>query len=91
MALLRHHLVKRRLRRSAELQQMPNDRLVRYAGIVTVRQPPEPANGVIFMSLEDETGVVQVIIWKSLPEKQPPEVLCSRLLAVYASGNAKAT
>ena len=83
LALLRPHLAKRRLRTSAELQQMPNGRLVRYAGIVTLRQQPETANGVIFMSLEDETGVVQVIIWKSLREKQRPEVLRSRLLAVY--------
>jgi error-prone DNA polymerase len=83
LALLRPHLAKRRLRTSAELQEMPNGRLVRYAGIVTLRQQPETANGVIFMSLEDETGVVQVIIWKSLREKQRPEVLRSRLLAVY--------
>ena len=83
LALLRPHLTKRRLCTSAELQQMPNGRLVRYAGIVTLRQQPETANGVIFMSLEDETGVVQVIIWKSLREKQRPEVLRSRLLAVY--------
>ena len=83
LALLRPHLVERRLRTAAELQQMPNGRLVRYAGIVTLRQRPETANGVIFRSLEDETGVVQVIIWKSLREKQRPEVLRSRLLAVY--------
>jgi len=83
LALLRPHLAKRRLRTAAELQQMPNGRPVRYAGIVTLRQQPETANGVIFMSLEDETGVVQVIIWKSLREKQRPEVLRSRLLAVY--------
>jgi error-prone DNA polymerase len=83
LALLRPHLTKRRLRTSAELQQMPNGRMVRYAGIVTLRQQPETANGVIFMSLEDETGVVQVIVWKSLREKQRPEVLRSRLLAVY--------
>ena len=57
--------------------------MVRYAGIVTLRQQPDTANGVIFMSLEDETVVVQVIVWKSLREKQRPEVLLSRLLSVY--------
>ena len=62
---------------------MPNGRLVRYAGIVTLRQQPETANGTIFISLEDETGEVQVIVWKSLRERQRPEVLRSRLLAVY--------
>jgi error-prone DNA polymerase len=38
---------------------------VRYCGIVTLRQQPDTANGTIFVSLEDETGVVQVICWKS--------------------------
>ena len=83
LALLRPHLAKRRLRSAAELNTMPNGRLVRYAGIVTLRQQPETANGTIFISLEDETGEVQVIVWKSLRERQRPEVLRSRLLAVY--------
>ena len=83
LALLRPHLAKRRPRTAAELQRMPNGRLAQYAGIVTLRQQPKTANGVIFMSVGDETGVMQVIIWKSLREKQSPEVLRSRLLAVY--------
>ena len=83
MALLRPHLVERRLRTAAELHDMPNGRLVRYCGIVTLRQQPDTANGTIFISLEDETGVVQVIVWKRLREQQRPEVLRSRLLAVY--------
>ena len=62
---------------------MPDGRLVRYAGIVTVRQQPETARGTIFISLEDETGNVQAIVWKSLREKQRAEVLRARLLAVY--------
>jgi error-prone DNA polymerase len=85
LALLRPHLAKRRLRTSAELQQLPNGRMVRYCGIVTLRQQPDTANGTIFISLEDETGVVQVIVWKSLREQQRPEVLRSRLLAVYGT------
>ena len=82
LALLRPHLTKRKLRTAAELHAMPNGRLVRYCGIVTLRQQPETANGTIFISLEDETGVIQVIVWKSLREQQRPEVLRSRLLAV---------
>jgi error-prone DNA polymerase len=57
-------------------------RLVRYCGIVTLRQQPDTANGTIFVSLEDETGVVQVICWKSLRDRQRQELLRSRLLAV---------
>ena len=49
LALLRPHLPSARLRTAAELHEMPNGRLVRYCGIVTLRQQPETANGTIFM------------------------------------------
>ena len=65
-------------------------------GIVTVRQQPQTAKGTIFVTLEDETGPVNVIVWKSLRETQRAEVLHARLLAVYGvwqrseeSGTAK--
>jgi error-prone DNA polymerase len=61
---------------------VPNGRAVRYCGIVTLRQQPETANGTVFISLEDETGVVQVICWKSLRDLQRKELLRSRLLEV---------
>ncbi len=65
-----------------DLRDLPNGRHVQYCGIVTLRQQPDTANGTIFVSLEDETGVVQVICWKSLRERQRNELLRSRLLAV---------
>jgi error-prone DNA polymerase len=83
LALLRPLLAKRRLARAVDLQDAPDGRFVRYAGIVTLRQQPATANGVIFVSLEDETGVVQVICWKSIREQQRRELLQSRLLAVH--------
>lgn len=85
LALLRSRLTELKLRTAADLHTMPNGRLVRYCGIVTLRQQAETANGTIFISLEDETGVIQVIVWKSLREQQRPEVLRSRLLAVYGT------
>jgi error-prone DNA polymerase len=85
LALLRTQLTKRRLASAADLEKVPNGRFVRYAGIVTLRQQPETANGTIFMSLEDETGVVQVIVWRSLRDRQRPQMLRSRLLAVYGT------
>ena len=60
-----------------------NGRLVRHCGIVTLRQQPETASGVVFVSLEDETGVVQVIVWKHLRERQRTVLTQSRLLAVF--------
>lgn len=85
LALLRPLLAKRQLRSVADLELVADGRRVRYAGIVTLRQQPDTAKGTMFISLEDETGVVQVIVWKSLREKQRPEVLRARLLAVYGT------
>lgn len=85
LALLRPLLRQRRLMSAQELQDLPNGRLVRACGIVTLRQQPDTANGTIFVSLEDETGTVQVICWKSIRERQRAELLHSRLLAVYGT------
>ena len=85
LALLRPQLSTRNLMTAADLQELPNGRIVHYCGLVTLRQQPETANGVIFVSLEDETGVVQVICWKSIREKQRKELLNSRLLEVHGT------
>jgi error-prone DNA polymerase len=82
LALLRGELAKRRLMTARELQDAPNGRLVRHCGIVTLRQQPGTASGVVFVSLEDETGVVQVIVWKRIRERQRAVLTGSRLLAV---------
>ena len=50
-----------------------------------MRQQPQTAKGVIFVTLEDETGQVNVIVWKSLKERQRPALLRSRLLAVHGT------
>ena len=82
LALLRPQLAKRKLMSAEDLKHLPNGRLVRYAGIVTLRQQPETAGDVTFVSLEDETGVVQVIVWRRVRDKQRREFLGARLLAV---------
>ncbi len=83
LALLRPQLASQRLVTAQELATYPNGRLARACGIVTVRQQPETAGGVVFVTLEDETGTVNVIIWKHLRERQRSVLLQSRLLAVY--------
>lgn len=83
LALLRAHLLEKRLMPAAKLNGYRNGQPARGCGIVTVRQRPGTAKGVIFMTLEDETGNVNVIIWPSLLEKQRKEVLGASLLAVY--------
>ena len=74
---------------AADLHDLPDGRLVRYCGLVTLRQQPETGNGVIFASLEDETGVVQVICWRSIREAQRKKLLNSRLPAVYGTWQRK--
>jgi error-prone DNA polymerase len=60
-----------------------NGRVARGCGLVTVRQRPGTAKGVMFVTLEDETGNVNVIIWSSLLEPFRREALGATLLAVY--------
>ena len=82
LALLRPRLARMKLLSAAQLHDLPSGRRVRACGIVTVRQQPQTANGTIFVTLEDETGPVNVIVWKSVREQQRDELLKSRLLAV---------
>ncbi|HEX5286245.1 MAG TPA: OB-fold nucleic acid binding domain-containing protein, partial [Polaromonas sp.] len=83
LALLRQRLAKKGLLSASELNALPDGRQVAACGIVTVRQQPQTAKGTVFITLEDETGPVNVIVWKSLRETQRAEVLHARLLAVY--------
>jgi error-prone DNA polymerase len=83
VAFLRAELTTRKLLSAAYMRDLPNGRLVRTCGIVTMRQQPQTAKGVVFVTLEDETGSTNVIVWKNLKEKQRAELLRARLLAVY--------
>jgi error-prone DNA polymerase len=96
LALLRPRLARKGLLSAEQLNALPDGEEVAGCGIVTVRQQPQTANGTIFVTLEDETGPVNVIVWKSLREAQRGELLHSRLLAVHGvwqrseeSGTAK--
>jgi len=83
VAFLRPELAARKLLSATQMRDLPNGRLVRTCGLVTMRQQPQTAKGVVFVTLEDETGNTNVIVWKSLRDKQRPELLRARLLAVY--------
>jgi error-prone DNA polymerase len=82
LALLRPQLARRGFQTGEALMACPNGRPVRTCGIVTVRQQPGTAHGVVFVSLEDETGTVQVIVWRALRERFQQTLVRSRLLAV---------
>lgn len=81
-ALLRDELSARRVIKSEELSQSRNGERVRVAGLVLVRQRPGTASGVIFMTLEDETGIANIVVWPKLFEQYRREVLGGRLLAI---------
>jgi error-prone DNA polymerase len=83
LALLRPRLSRRGLLSASELNALPGGRRVAACGIVTVRQQPQTAKGTVFVTLEDETGPVNVIIGKPLRERQRAELLQSSLLAVW--------
>ncbi len=85
LALLRSRLERDRLVTAAELSRLPHGRLVRAAGLVLNRQRPGTASGVTFLTLEDETGHVNVVVWRDLAERQRRELLGARLLAVYGT------
>jgi error-prone DNA polymerase len=82
VSLLRDRLAAMQMLSARELADCPGGRLVRACGIVTMRQQPQTAKGVIFVTLEDETGSVNLIVWHSLKLRQRQELMRSRLLAV---------
>jgi error-prone DNA polymerase len=85
LALLRSRLARRNLLNASQLQALPNGKQVSACGIVTVRQQPQTAGGTIFVTLEDETGTTNVIVWKSVRESQRDALLRARLLAVHGT------
>jgi error-prone DNA polymerase len=87
--LLRGALKARRCRSSQELRQMDEKRPVRIAGLVVGRQRPQTASGVTFVTLEDEFGMVNVIVWHDLAQRQRRPFLGARLLQVDGTLEAK--
>jgi error-prone DNA polymerase len=83
VALLRPQLARLRMVTAAELRRMPHGKLTRAAGLVIGRQRPDTASGVIFVTLEDETGMVNVVVWRTVSENQRRALLGSHLMAVH--------
>jgi DNA-directed RNA polymerase len=67
---------------AARLEEPPEGARITVAGLVILRQRPGTANGVIFITLEDETGVVNVIVWRKMYEQFRRAVIAGRLLRV---------
>jgi error-prone DNA polymerase len=82
LALLRAQLQRRCVLPAAEVCKVPAGRVVRTAGLVVTRQRPASANTVTFVTLEDETGYVNLVVWKRVAERQRTVLLGARLLGV---------
>lgn len=82
LALLRARLDQRRIVTAARLRELPDGSAVRTAGLVITRQRPGSAMGVTFVTLEDETGHVNLIVWRDVAERQRQALIASRLMGV---------
>jgi error-prone DNA polymerase len=82
LALLRPRLRPLGWRTAAELEALEDGDPVWAAGIVVTRQQPETAGGTVFVTLEDETGPVNVIVWRAIRDRDREALLGARLLAV---------
>ncbi|MFZ2268369.1 MAG: error-prone DNA polymerase [Azonexus sp.] len=83
LALLRPALAERRFVTAGDLKLAGHHAAIRVAGIVVGRQRPGTATGIVFVTLEDETGLTNVVVQPQLVEKQRRELLGATLLGVY--------
>ncbi len=82
LALLRPRLMRRQVVPAARLKAVDDGRIITVAGIVTHRQRPQTASGVVFATLEDETGSTNLVIWAKVFEAQREAIVKARLLLV---------
>jgi len=82
MAFLRPDLAERGFVRACDLRERKFRSMVQVAGVVLIRQRPGSAKGVTFITLEDETGVINLVVWPDLKEKQRRVVMGARLMEV---------
>ena len=83
LAILRERLAAKGLKNAAQMTNYPSGRTAHVCGIIVGRQRPQTAKGTLFITLEDETGNVQVIVWPDIYKEHRSTILHSRLLAVH--------
>jgi error-prone DNA polymerase len=82
VSFLRADLIRRGIIRNEELRRARSGARVTVSGLVTIRQQPGSANGVIFMTIEDETAVANIIVWSKMFARFRPVILGARYVAV---------
>ncbi|MBC7716623.1 MAG: error-prone DNA polymerase [Pseudorhodobacter sp.] len=85
LSLLRETLNTFKVQTARVLRSYPDGRIARASGIVTHRQRPGTAKGVVFVTLEDDTGTVNVIVWPTVADAQRVPLLAARLMTVFGT------
>jgi error-prone DNA polymerase len=83
MSFLRDRLSARRVRACHELRHMQDSAYVSVAGVVLVRQRPGSAKGVVFITIEDETGIANAVVWPKTLERYRKVVMAARLIVLH--------
>ncbi len=83
VTFLRNDLTRVKIITTVQMASMKNRAWVRVAGLVLVRQRPGSAKGVVFMTIEDETGVANIIVWKTVKEQYNKVVMSAKLVEIY--------
>lgn len=83
MSFLRDRLSARRVRACHELRHMKDGAYVSVAGVVLVRQRPGSAKGVVFITIEDETGIANAVVWPKTLERYRKVVMAARLIVLH--------
>ncbi|MGD9558385.1 MAG: OB-fold nucleic acid binding domain-containing protein [Mangrovibacterium sp.] len=82
VSFVRQKLDRLKVTPAANLSGLKNGMFVKVCGLITVRQHPSTAKGVLFITIEDETGFANLVVWTKIFEKYRKEILQSRLLLV---------
>jgi len=90
VSFIREQLDQLRVRSASSLERAKDGDLVKVAGLILVRQRPGTASGICFITLEDESGTMNLVVFKDLFDKYRKEIIQSRLLMVEASCRKKA-
>ena len=82
VSFLRHRLAGRGMISAADLRHLRDGRRVTVPGLILVRQRPGSAKGIMFITLEDETGIANIVVWASVFEENRALILAARMLAI---------
>ena len=83
MSFLREHYAARKFIAADQLKRIRDGKRLSIAGLVLIRQRPGSAKGVVFITIEDETGIANLVVWPDVFEKQRKIVMGARLMAVH--------